>query len=234
MYVRNSRGDPLRERDGVLRHRECVSGVHRNADVRPSLLSKHHQFVAAQVLMVLDRDLEAGSGSFPRFAAQRRARMIHHLPPSRTLFRPGALEHWREMHADDSASDCAGGTNRLVQRFSGDVPQPVAAQARHVGQLRAKSCQLVVAHRLQPASVELQAAGAHVVRNPDEAVQTGTAWIRTRGAETRKANGRGESVWVQANLKHTISFQLPASSYQLAALNRSRALHDPGWTRWKH
>ena len=91
------------------------------------------------------------------------------------------------------------GANRLVQRFIWSVLQPVAAQARHGGQLPCERCKHIVSERREPSAVELEALRIDAARNVDEASQSRASRVRALSAEGLQTNRMSEAVGVEAD-----------------------------------
>src|SRR5258708_28381364 len=95
------RRDPARERERCLADRKGVAGIKADADAGPRLLAEADQLLAAEILVILDRQPDAGSRGGRAVLLERGADIGDQLGPFRAPGIAIAAEHRGEADADD-------------------------------------------------------------------------------------------------------------------------------------
>ena len=133
------------------------------------------QLLAAEVLVILDRQRQSGVGDVRRLPPQRGSRMHDHVVPRLPERRTTSFQHRRQVKAQDR---CPDGLRAAHRRSS--VSAGRWASQKLVTTVRSRSDSPGAAssrcERRQPAVIELDAAHPCILRERDEARPVREAW----------------------------------------------------------
>ena len=161
-------GGAAGERYGVLPYRKRVAGIEADAGVWPEPFGELDQLLAAQVLVVLDRDGQTGIAKPARLTSQRVARVAEQLVPPLPPARAATLEHRRQMKSQHHRAQRAAASNRILERFARLMRQPETADRLKSLQLLAQLAQLGIGERRQPPMIELDRGQPQLADESDE------------------------------------------------------------------
>ncbi len=189
------------EGDRIFTDGEGVSRVEHEADVPARLACDVDQFLAREVLVVLDRERESNVRRTMRFHLERSASVAEHLFPPRVQGGSCAFEDGRQVQPQERRAERAGTADGDFQRLSGPLDQPVAAHNRHPRLLQrfAEARDISFGQRRQPTSIEFDAPCTSRPRELDESPQTERRGRRASGRGLKEPDRVAGAIWVQSD-----------------------------------
>ena len=201
VHMTDPTGGAPGEGDRIFTDGEWVSRVEHEADVLARFACDVDQFLAREVLMVLDRERKSDVRGTIRFHLERGASMRDHLFPARAQSASGAFEDGCQVQAQERCAERARTADGVFQRLSGPLDQPVAADNRHprLPQGFADARQIRFGQRRQPTSIEFDAPCANRPGELDESRQTERRGRRAPGRRLKEPDREADAVWVQSD-----------------------------------
>ncbi len=178
-----------------------------------SRLAKLGKFVAAEILMVLDRQNSAFVGGARTAIGERGANLGDELFPLVAKRVTIAAQNRRQSMANDLGVENASRAQRALERTH---HQPGADNRSHAEarETIAERAELIVAHRPKPRVVDLENLRAKLGRDGDEAFEARALGVRARAARALQAQMIGQAVGIEAE------------GERLPARLRLKRLHD--------
>ena len=193
--------DPVRgaagERHGILADGERIAGVETDAGMRTELFDEVDQLLAADVLVIFDRQHQPGIADTIGLPAERAVRVRDHLVPARAPSSARALEHGRQVEAQDPRAESTRTAHSVTQIFTRRVRKPETADRLEAVEPIAQPSQARVVERRQPAMIQLDRSQPQLADDGDEAVNTERTKIGARSPQTLQAQRIGQAVGVQ-------------------------------------
>jgi hypothetical protein len=187
-----------RESNRIFADRKRIARVEDDADVVAERFTELEQFLAAEVLVILDREDQPRVGNLRRLPEQRRAGMRDHVVPARSQRRPASLEHRGQMKSDDRCANGPGAPDRVLQRLTRFVGEPEAGNACDAAKPVASLGEVPIRQAGQPPVIELDAPDTGLLREGDESRHADRRRIRAGSAGALEADGIREAVGVEA------------------------------------